>query len=123
MKIKLYEISGGGQGEFWISLSNGLDPEQDSMSITIQPNGAVKYYTNGTSTNIIDNINAKPIPYTYDINLTINGNRVNSVVNSTYYHNNLTVNSGPKYLFFGYKKKSNQGTVFIHVDVVNLEFK
>jgi hypothetical protein len=123
LKIKLYEVSGGGQGEFWISLSNGIDPEQDSVSITIQPNGAVKYYINGSSTTLLDPINAKPLPYTYEINLAINGNRVNSVVNSTYYQNNLPVNGGPKYLFFGYKKKSNQGTVYIHVDVVDLEFK
>jgi len=123
LTIKLFDIAGGGQGEFWIALSNGTDPEKDSMSIAVQPNGYVKYYSNGNPTTLIDTIIAKPSPYTYEIQLTIDGNRVNSVVNSTYYRNNLAVNGGPKYLYLGYTKRSNQGTVSLQVDVVNLKFK
>jgi len=123
LTIKFLDISGGGQGEFWVALSNGTDPVLDSMSITIQPKGPVKYYINGAPTEPTVPINAVPIPYTYSIKLTINGNYVNSVVNSTYYRNNLAVSSGPKYLFLGYTKRSNQGTVNVQVDVVDLEFK
>ena len=123
LTLKLYDISGGGQGEFWIALSNDVDPEQDSVSIAIQPKGPVKYYVNGEDMSRVDNIEANPLPYLYKIELTIDGTYVDSVVNSAYYQNNLPVASGPKYLFIGYKKRSNQGTVNIQVDITSLEIE
>lgn len=120
LRVNFSDLSGGGQGEFWITLSNGLDPDKDSMSIALQPNGSLKYYQDG---NEKTRHTLQPGLSSYTINLTINGIDVISDVNSSSSTLSLPVNGGPRYLFIGYSKKASGGTITLKIDVSNLEFK
>ncbi len=120
LKVNFADLSGGGQGEFWITLSNGPEPDKDSMSIALQPNGSLKYYQDG---NEKTRHTLQPGLSSYTINLTIKGIDVISDVNSSSSTLSLPVNGGPRYLFIGYSKKASGGTITLKIDVSNLEFK
>jgi hypothetical protein len=125
LQVKFLVLS---QGEFWIALSNTPSPENKMMILALQPNtGEVRFYSDQTSRfsnkynyrDLLTNTTlSSSLPYTYNITFAISGNRVSPRIHFT----NLppqTVNL-PRYLFIGYNKKSNQGSMTIQVEISDL---
>ena len=121
--VKLNNIS---EGEFWIALSNGADPDNNSVSIRIQSNGLVrvydingKEYSEKTWNELRDGtIYSANKPFYYNFVIRISGSNLNIGINNT----RLNLSGRPDYLFLGYKNKSAK-LVTLSVDVSNLEMK
>lgn len=121
--VKLNNIS---EGKFWIALSNGTDPDNNSVSIRIQSNGLVRFYDiNGneysekTWNELRDGtIYSANNPFYYNFVIRISGSNLNIGINNT----RLNLFGRPDYLFLGYKNKSAK-MVSLSVDVSNLEMK
>ena len=116
------------QGEFWIALSNTPNPEDKMMILALVPNtGEVRFYSDQTSRfsnkyhyrDLLTNTTlSSSLPYTYNITFAISGNRVSPRIHFTDLPPQ-TVNL-PRYLFIGYNKKSNQGSMTIQVEISDL---
>jgi len=122
--VKLDDIS---DGEFWIALSNGVNPDQNSVSIRIQSNGLVRlydingdFYTDKTWNELRNGtIYSANKPFYYKFVIRISGSNLNIGINNT----RLNLSGRPEYLFLGYKNKSSVKPVTVFVDVSNLEMK
>ncbi|MGD8403246.1 MAG: hypothetical protein PVJ21_06275 [Anaerolineales bacterium] len=122
--IKLDDVS---DGEFWIALSNGKNPDSNAVSIRLQSNGLVRIYD--TSGNLYaektwnelrgGTIYSANKPFYYNFVIRISGTNLNIGINST----RLNLSGRPEYLFFGYKNKSATKDVSLFAEVSNLEMK
>jgi len=122
--VKLDDIS---DGEFWIALSNGANPDQNSVSIRLQSNGLVRiydvngnFYTDKTWNELRSGtIYSANKPFYYKFVIRISGSNLNIGINNT----RLSLTGRPNHLFLGYKNKSTTKSVTVFVDVSNLEIK
>lgn len=122
--VKLDNIS---DGEFWIALSDGTDPDNNSVSIRLQSNGLVRVYDiNGNfyaekTWNVLRDgtIYSANKPFYYDFDIRISGLNLNIGINNT----RLNLSGKTNHLFLGYKNKSVTKPVTLFVDVSNLEMK
>ena len=122
--VKLDDIS---DGEFWIALSNGVDPDHNAVSIRLQSNGLARIYdVNGnlysekTWNDLRDGTSySANKPFYYNFVIRISGTNLNIGINTT----RLNLSGTPKYLFLGYKNKSAAKPVTLFVEVSNLEMK
>lgn len=122
--IKLEDVT---DGELWIALSNGMDPDHNAVSIRIQSNGLVRiydvngnFYTEKTWNELRDGtIYSANKPFYYNFVIRISGTNLNIGINST----RINLSGRPEYLFFGYKNKSAVKDVSLFAEVSNLEMK
>lgn len=122
--VKLDDIS---DGEFWIALSDGNNPDNNSVSIRLQSNGLVRiydvngnFYTEKTWNELRDGtIYSANKPFYYNFAIRISGTNLNIGINST----RITLSGRPDHFFLGYKNKSAIKEVTLFVDVSNLEMK
>jgi hypothetical protein len=122
--VKLDEVT---DGEFWIALSNAMDPDSNAVSIRLQSNGLVRIYdVSGNfytekSWNELRNgtIYSANKPFYYNFVIRISGTNLNIGINNT----RLNLPGRPEYLFLGYKNKSAVKDVTLFVEVSNLEIK
>lgn len=125
LQVKFLVLS---QGEFWIALSNTPNPENRMMILALQPNtGEVRFYSDQTSrfnnkyryNDLLTNTAlSNTLPYTYNITFAISGNNVSPRIHYT----NLPAQivNLPKYLFIGFNKKSNLGSMTLQVEISDL---
>ncbi len=114
-------------GEFWVALSGDSNPESNSISVRVQPNGLIRVYdTNGTlyTDKTWDELRAGTIygsgkPYIYNFVFKIAGPNVTIAINDL----PLKLTTNPDYLFFGYKNKSSVNPVTIFGSVSKLAIK
>jgi hypothetical protein len=105
--VRLDDIS---DGEFWIALSDGVNPDQNAVSIRLQSNGLVRvydingnFYTEKTWNELRQNtIYSANKPFYYKFVIRISGTNLNIGINNT----RLNLTGRPDYLFLGYKNKS-----------------
>lgn len=124
LDVKLDDIS---DGEFWIALSDGNNPDNNSVSIRLQSNGLVRiydvngnFYTEKTWNELRDGtIYSANKPFYYNFIFRISGTDLNIGINNT----RLSLSGKPDHLFLGYKNKSAVKEVTLFVDVSNLEMK
>ena len=122
--VKLNDIT---DGEFWIALSNGMDPDHNAVSMRLQSNGLLRvydaggnFYTEKTWNELRDGtIYSANKPFYYNFVIRISGTNLNIGINSV----RLNLSGRPEYLFFGYKNKSAVKDVAVFVDVSNLAMK
>jgi hypothetical protein len=124
LDVKLDDIS---DGEYWIALSNGKNPDSNAVSIRLQSNGLVRlydvngnFYTEKTWNELRDGTiyNANK-PFYYNLVIRISGTDLSLGINNT----RLNLSGNPNYLFLGYKNKSAVKDVTLFVEVSNLEMK
>jgi len=122
--VKLDNVS---DGDFWIALSNGMNPDNNAVSIRLQSNGLARiydvsgnFYTEKTWNELRDGTiyNANK-PFYYNFVIRISGTNLNIGINSI----RLNLSGRPEYLFFGYKNKSAVKEVTVFAEVSNLEIK
>jgi len=122
--IELDDIT---DGEFWIALSNGMDPDHNAVSIRLQSNGLLRvydvggnFYTEKTWNELRDGtIYSANKPFYYNFVIRISGTNLNIGINSI----RLNLSGRPEYLFLGYKNKSAVKDVAVFAEVSNLEMK
>ena len=122
--VKLDDIS---DGEFWIALSNGMDPDHNAVSIRLQSNGLVRvydvngnFYTDKTWNELRDGtIYSANKPFYYNFVIRISGTNLSIGINNT----RLNLSGRPEYLFLGYKNKSAAKPVTLFAEISNLEMK
>lgn len=122
--VKLEDIS---DGEFWIALSDGNNPDNNSVNIRLQSNGLVRiydvngnFYTEKTWNELRDGtIYSANKPFYYNFVIRISGTNLNIGINNI----RLNLSGSPDYLFLGYKNKSAVKEVTLFVNVSNLEMK
>jgi hypothetical protein len=122
--VKLDDVS---DGEFWIALSNGTNPDSNAVSVRLQSNGLVRIYdVNGNfyaekSWNELrqGTIYSANKPFYYNFVIRISGTNLNIGINDT----RLNLSGRPDYLFLGYKNKSETKAVTIIAEVSNLTIK
>lgn len=122
--VKLDDIT---DGEFWIALSNGMDPDHNAVSMRLQSNGLLRvydiggnFYTEKTWNELRDGtIYSANKPFYYNVVIRISGTNLNIGINSV----RLNLSGRPEYLFLGYKNKSAVKDVAVFAEVSNLEMK
>jgi hypothetical protein len=122
--VKLDDVT---DGEFWIALSNEMNPDNNAVSIRLQSNGLVRFYDvsgnfysekswNELRDGTIYNANK---PFYYNFIIRISGTDLNIGINNT----RLNLSGRPEYLFLGYKNKSEAKPVKLVVEISNLVIK
>lgn len=122
--------------EFWIGLSNSVNPQPDVMILAVDPSaeqltGSMRIYKNDFNSKLIGYLwtdlnptaghTNKP-PFDYDIVFTITGGNVRIQVNNTVL-TTQTVNF-PRYLFLGARKKIATGSsAAVNITVSDLQIE
>jgi len=122
--VMLDDIS---DGEFWIALSDGDNPDNNAVSIRIQSNGLVRmydvngnFYTDQTWNELREGtLYGANKPFYYNFVIRISGSNLSIGINSI----RLTLTGRPDHFFLGYKNKSAVKEVTVFVEVSNLEMK